>query len=133
MKASNHRAALDAGRAVCLDTWHQWPGASEHGSLDLIACVMKRRILNWMLMLLAAAVFHVVFRYWTGDFQGRFTLPVGGTHRGFAHIKSQTVWFSGPAEFTNVPDILILGCMLASLAFLVFAVRLVYRSSVRKK
>jgi hypothetical protein len=32
MKSSpNYRAALDAGRALCLHIKHPWPGASERG------------------------------------------------------------------------------------------------------
>ena len=32
MKSSpNYRAALDAGRALCLHIRHPWPGASERG------------------------------------------------------------------------------------------------------
>jgi hypothetical protein len=96
---------------------------------------MKHRILNWLLMILAAALFHVIFRYWTGDFQGYLTVPVGGTDYGFAHIKGSTVWISGWGQFTHIPgtDLVIFLALLACLAWLVYEVRAVYKSSVHKK
>jgi hypothetical protein len=92
---------------------------------------MKRRALNWLLMIVAAAALHLVLRYWFGDFQGYFTIPFAGTDYGFAHIKSSTVWVSG-REFTQIPGILISAMVLAALAWLVCEVRLVWKSSVRK-
>ena len=94
---------------------------------------MKHRVLNWLLMILAAAVFHFVFRYWAGDFQGCLTFPVGGIDYGFAHIKSTTVWVSGGPPFTPLPGILVFVTVLASLAWLVYEVRAVYKSSVHRK
>jgi hypothetical protein len=92
---------------------------------------MKHRVLNWVLMIVAAAMFHCIFRYWAGDFQGYLTIPVGGTEYGFAHIKSSTVWVSG-GEFTHIPGSLTLVALLAALVWLAYEVRMVYRSSVHK-
>ena len=94
---------------------------------------MKRRILNWLLMIIAAALFSVAFRYWAGDFQGYLTFLVGGTEFGFAHIKSTTVWVSGHPPFTPLPGVLTFFAVLASLAWVVYEMRMVYRSSVHKK
>jgi len=94
---------------------------------------MKHRVRNWLLMILAAGLFHVIFRYWVGDFQGYLTFLIGGTEYGFAHIKSTTVWVSGGPPFTPLPSILTFLAVLASLAWLVYEVRKVYRSSVHKK
>jgi len=93
---------------------------------------MRHRVLNWLLLILAAGLFGIIFRYWTGDFQGYLTFPVGGTEYGFAHIKSSTVWVSG-REFTHIPGILIFAVALAALTWLVYEVWMVYRSSVHKK
>lgn len=93
---------------------------------------MKHRALNWLLMILAAALLHLSLRYWFGDFQGYLTFPVAGNDYGLAHIKSSTVWVSG-REFTHIPGILIFVVVLAALAWLVYEVRLVWRSSVHKR
>jgi hypothetical protein len=93
---------------------------------------MKHRVLNWLLMILAAGLFGVIVRYWNGDFQGYLTIPVGGTDYGLAHIKSSTVWVSG-RELTHIPGILIFAVALVALAWLVYEVRMVYKSSVHKK
>jgi hypothetical protein len=92
---------------------------------------MKHRLLNWLLMILAAGFLRLVLRFWFGDFQGYLTVPIAGSHYGFAQIKSSTVWVSGH-EFTRIPGVLVFALVLAALAWLVFEVRLVWRSSVRK-
>jgi hypothetical protein len=92
---------------------------------------MKYRVLNWLLMVLAAALLNLTLRYWFGDFQGYLTFPVGGTDYGFAHIKSSTVWVSG-REFTHIPGILVFGALLAVLTWLMYEVRLVWRGSLHK-
>ena len=93
---------------------------------------MKHRVLDWLLMILAAAVFYITFRYWVGDFQGYLTFRVGGDDYGFAHIKSATVLVLG-REFTLIPRILSFTAVLAALSWLVYEVRMVYRSSVHKE
>jgi hypothetical protein len=93
---------------------------------------MKRRTLNWVLMILAATALHFALRYWFGDFQGYLTIPVGEASYGFAHIKSSTVWVSG-GEFTHIPGILISAAVLVTLVWLIYEVWLVWRSSVRRQ
>jgi len=39
----NHRAALDAGRAICLHIWRYWPGASERGCYLFFRGSRRRR------------------------------------------------------------------------------------------
>jgi hypothetical protein len=92
---------------------------------------MKRRILDWLLMIVAAALLNLTLRYWFGDFQGYLTVPVAGTDYGFAHIKSSTVWASGQ-EFTRIPGTLVFAIVLGALAWLVYEVRLVWRHSIHK-
>ena len=91
---------------------------------------MKRQIFNWLLLVFCGALVHVCFRYWAGNFQGYLTFPVGGAEYGLAHIKGSTVWVSGRGQFTGIPPVLILGCFLASVAALIFAVRRVYKNSI---
>jgi hypothetical protein len=93
---------------------------------------MIRRVSSWVLLVIVAALCHVCFRYWAGDFQGHLTFPINGTEYGFAHIKSSTVWVSGRG-FTHLPGVLAPLCFLSTLVALVFVVRLVYKSSVQKK
>jgi hypothetical protein len=92
---------------------------------------MKNRVLNWVLLVLAAALLHLTLRYWFGDFQDYLTVPVAGSEYGFAHIKSSTVWVSG-REFTHIPGILVFVAVLAALAWLVYEVRLVWKGWARK-
>jgi hypothetical protein len=93
---------------------------------------MKHRLFNVVLMILAAGLFTLIFRYWTGDFQGYLTIPVRGTDYGFARIKSSTVWVSG-SEFTHIPSAFVFTALIAALAWLVYQVRLVYWSLVSNK
>jgi hypothetical protein len=106
-----------------------WPW---HSSALAVIGAMKHRVLDWLLMILAAALVHVVFRYWAGDFQGYLTFPVAGADYGFAHIKSSTVWVSEQG-FTHIPGVFVFTAVLASLAWLVYEVRMVYRRSVHKR
>jgi len=92
---------------------------------------MKYRVLNWVVMVLAAALLQVALRYWFGGFQGYLTLRVAGTDYGFAHLKSSTVWVAG-RQFTQLPGILVLAVVLAALAWLVYEVRLVWRATVHR-
>jgi len=93
---------------------------------------MRRRILDWLLMLVAAAVLQFTLRYWFGDFQGYLTVPIAGTEFGFAHIKASTVWVCG-GDFAHVPGPVLLAVVLAALVWLVYEVRLVWRHSIHKR
>jgi len=96
---------------------------------------MKRMILHLILMLVAAGLVHVTFRYYIcADFQGYLTFPIGGGDFGFAHIKSTTEWVSGMrSQLTPISDLPILIAMLGAMAWLVYEVRMVYKISVKKK
>ena len=84
-------------------------------------------ILNCLVMILAAFVLRIVFRYWAGEYQGYFTFPVGHVGYGFAHIKSTTEWVMGHQLFP-LPDFLLSAVLPGSLAWLAYEVRKVYKS-----
>jgi hypothetical protein len=90
---------------------------------------MKRRALHGILLVVAAGVCHVVLRYRFGDFQGYFTVAVRGIAYGIAHVKSSTVWVSG-TELTPIPGFGVM--VIASLAWLAYEVRVVYREFVHR-
>jgi len=92
---------------------------------------MKRVILHWALMIAAAGLVYITFRYWCGDFQGYLTFRVGGSDVGFAHIKDMTEWVSN-GQLTPLPSILSLAALLGSLAWLAYEVRKTYKSSVHR-
>jgi len=93
---------------------------------------VRRHFISWLLLILAAALLHITFRYWAGNFQGYFTFPVGDNEYGFAHIKTYTMWVSGRGQLTHIPDFLVLFGVLVTLVGVVFAVRRVYRGYVER-
>ena len=91
---------------------------------------MKRLILHLALMISAAALVRLTFRYWCGDFQGYLTIPIGGGDVGFAHVKDVTEWVSDN-QLTPLPFVSSVA-LLGSLALLAYEVRKVYKSSIKK-